>query len=144
MTRFIIATALLGLGTAALSQPASPATGTSFDQFAAKAREHLMAMDTDHDGKISKAEFAARAESMGGMRAMRHHDGDQAAAGGAAKHRDPSKMFDRLDTNHDGYLDATEMNAMLARRFARMDANHDGILTPDERHYMHDMAAPEQ
>jgi Ca2+-binding EF-hand superfamily protein len=53
-------------------------------------------------------------------------------------------MFARLDSNNDGYLDAPEVNAMLARRFARMDANHDGVLTGDERQAMRGMNAPEQ
>jgi Ca2+-binding EF-hand superfamily protein len=53
-------------------------------------------------------------------------------------------MFARLDTNKDGYLDASELTAMAAQRFARMDANHDGMLTPDERHAMPGATAPEQ
>jgi Ca2+-binding EF-hand superfamily protein len=40
-------------------------------------------MDTDHDGRISKAEFTGQ----------------------------KAKAFDRLDTNHDGYLDADEIRA---------------------------------
>jgi Ca2+-binding EF-hand superfamily protein len=53
-------------------------------------------------------------------------------------------MFDRFDTNHDGFIDGQELNAVLAQRFARMDANHDGVLTPDERHAMRGGNAPEQ
>jgi Ca2+-binding EF-hand superfamily protein len=126
MIKLTLAAALLGLATAALAQTpaATPAAGISFDQWAVKARERLMALDTDHDGRISRDEFAARASKMG-----KHGGG---------------RMFDRFDTNKDGYLDTTEINAMLARRFARMDANHDGMLTQDERHAMRGMNATEQ
>ena len=138
MTRIFAAAVLGGLATIASAQtppPAPPAGGLSFDAWSTRARERLMALDTDHDGKISKEEFAAR----GGM--MR---GGASAGGGAAPGFDPSRMFARLDSNNDGYLDAAEINAMLARRFARMDANHDGVLTDDERQAMRGMNAPEQ
>lgn len=46
-----------------------------------KHRGNLSAMDTDHDGRISFAEFTAREKAL----------------------------FDRLDTNHDGYLEASEL-----------------------------------
>ena len=58
------------------------------------------------------------------------------------------KMFARLDTNHDGFITAAEIDAMQAERaerikaradrfdpskaFARLDTNHDGNITPDE------------
>jgi len=140
MYKLAFAAALLGFATASVAQtPPAPADGTSFDTWAAKARERLMALDTDHDGKISKDEFAARGAMMHGR-----HGGDAASAGGDAPKHDGSRMFDRFDANHDGFLDATEINAVLARRFARTDANHDGVLTPDERHAMHGPNAPEQ
>ena len=144
MPKPILAAALLGLATAAVAQtaaPPAPADGTSFDAWAAKARERLVALDTDHDGKISKDEFAARGAMMG-----RHGGGDAApaSAGGDAPKHDGSRMFDRFDTNQDGFLDAQEVNAMLARRFARMDANHDNVLTPDERQAMRGANAPGQ
>ena len=104
------------------------AAGITFDHYAAKARERLMTLDTDHDGKISKDEFAARAAGMGGGNSG----------------RDPARMFARLDSNHDGFVDRAEMDAMLAQRFARMDANHDGVLTADERSAMRQGGGPEQ
>lgn len=144
MPKPILAAALLGLANAAVAQtaaPSAPADGTSFETWAAKARERLMALDTDHDGRISKDEFAARGAMMG-----RHRGGDAApaTAGADAPKHDGSRMFDRFDANHDGFLDAAEINAVLARRFARMDANRDGVLTPDERHAMRGPNASEQ
>jgi len=152
MRKPLIAAAVLGLATAAAAQtppaPAAPADGISFETWAAKARERLMALDTDHDGKISKEEFAARG-AMGGGRWGGRHGGQGGAMpastqGGDTPRHDGSRMFDRFDANHDGFLDATEINAVLAQRFARMDANHDGVLTDDERHAMRGGNAPEQ
>jgi Ca2+-binding EF-hand superfamily protein len=58
------------------------------------------------------------------------------------------KMFAKLDTNHDGFITAAEIDAVQAQRaermkaradrfdpskaFARLDSNHDGKITPDE------------
>lgn len=150
MRKHILAAALLGLATAAVAQTPPAADGVSFDQWAAKARDRLMALDANHDGKVSKDEFAARAGQMGGGRWGSRHGGQggampaSAQGGGDAPKHDGSRMFDRFDTNRDGFLDAAEINAVLAQRFARMDANHDGVLTPDERHAMRGANAPEQ
>ena len=142
MYKLAFAAALLGVATASIAQtPPAPADGTSFDTWAAKARERLMALDANHDGKISKDEFAARGAMMA---ARRGGDAAPASASGEAPKHDGARMFDRFDANQDGFLDATEINAVLARRFARVDANHDGVLTPDERHAMHGPNAPEQ
>jgi Ca2+-binding EF-hand superfamily protein len=145
MRKLTLAAALIGLATAAAAQTppaAAPADGASFETWAAHARERLMALDTDHDGKISKDEFAARSAMGGGHWGHRGNAG----GGGQAQPRahDGARMFDRFDTNHDGFIDGQELNAVLAQRFARMDANHDGVLTPDERHAMRGGNAPEQ
>jgi len=149
MTKLPLAAALIGLASAALAQtppaaPGAPADGVSFDAWAAKARERMMALDANHDGKISKDEFAARAGMMmGGRPAEAAAPGAASPAPGQGAERG-ARMFDRFDTNQDGFLDAQEVNAMLARRFARMDANHDNVLTPDERQAMRGANAPGQ
>lgn len=86
--------------------------GMTLVQFVGRQSERIMAADTDGDGKLSTSEFAA-----------------QARAGKI----DPSRLFDRMDTNHDGFLDKNEIRTALARRFERLDANHDGVVMPDER-----------
>lgn len=97
----------------AASPPAAPqAQGITLDQFLARQSGRIMAADTDGDGRVSKAEMMAM-PTRGG--------------------HDPSRMFDRMDANHDGYLDRAEIRAALTRRFQRMDKNGDGVLTPDER-----------
>jgi Ca2+-binding EF-hand superfamily protein len=139
MIKLPFAVALCGMAAAALAQmPPPAAAGMSFDQWSVHARERLMALDTDHDGKISKDEFAARGAMMG------HHRKGGAGEDANAPKPDGGRMFTRLDTNNDGYLDTTEINAMLASRFARQDANHDGVLTAEERHAMRERSAPEQ
>jgi hypothetical protein len=122
--RFLPILALAGIATAACAQD-KPA-GADFAAFSQKARERLMAADADKDGKLSRDEFTAAARARGAK-------------------NDGSKMFDRMDANHDGVLDAAEINSLLARRFARADADHDGVLTAEERQANRGMAArPEQ
>ena len=83
--------------------------------FQARYRDRLMRADTDHDGRISQAEFMAA-----------HQPGGQGRG-------NPIHQFEMLDSNHDGYVTPPEIDAVSAARFARMDANHDGVVTPEER-----------
>lgn len=107
--RLALLAALLAPAAVAAQSPA--ASGMTLDQFLSRQAGRIMAADTDGDGKVSRAEMSATAE----------------------RGRDPAKLFDRMDRNGDGYLDATEIRDALTRRFRRMDRNGDGILTPDER-----------
>lgn len=43
-----------------------------------------------------------------------------------------SRWFDRVDTNHDGFIDRAEFRADAERQFKAMDLDHDGEITPDE------------
>ena len=42
------------------------------------------------------------------------------------------KLFDRLDANHDGKLDAADRAAQLSAHFDMIDTNHDGQISRDE------------
>lgn len=68
-------------------------------------------MDTDGDGRVSKAEAQAAASRF-------------------------AERFDAMDANKDGYLDRADMQARMAERragfFAAADANRDGRLSRDE------------
>ena len=119
----------------------------------------MMAADTDHDGKISHAEFTAQAaahfakldangdgqisgdemkavmermpDAMGG----RHGPGDQ--PGGPMMPPPPgghhgAGMLERLDTNHDGKISRDEMRADMDKRFDKLDTNHDGFIDKAE------------
>lgn len=65
-------------------------------------------MDTDGNGSVSRAEAQAMA----------------------------TKMFDRLDANHDGKIDAADRALRQTERrtkmFEKLDANHDGSISKDE------------
>lgn len=102
------------IGVAAALSVAAAADGMSLQAFQAMVRERMMRGDADGDGKLSKAEWTA------------------SKAGARAK-VDPGTIFDRIDTNKDGYLEPEEIDALTAKRFERLDANHDGIVTMDER-----------
>ena len=106
----------LPLAFPACAQPASTAAGSgraglSLDLFVQRQTGRIMAADTDGDGKVSRAEVTATARNG----------------------RDPSRRFDAMDGDHDGYLEPAEIQAALTRRFHRFDRDGDGLLTPDER-----------
>lgn len=41
-------------------------------------------------------------------------------------------LWDRMDVNHDGKVDAADHDARLLERFAKWDTNHDGVISKDE------------
>lgn len=98
---------------AAAMAAAMPAMGRMFGGGAGAVFEGA---DTDHDGRISRAEFAAARD----------------------------RQFDRLDRNHDGVVSRDdfsrlmrfrpEAGARLDRWIAAADANHDGKVTRAELH----------
>jgi hypothetical protein len=111
--------------TTAPAPSASPAlkAGLSLSEFQARRERAILAADTDGDGKISLPEWRA-------YQAERRTRGGSAQS--ALAKTDPAKSFARLDVNHDGFIDRSELDALFARRFARLDHNKDGVLTPDE------------
>ena len=119
MIRFISIFAV-AFATAATAQD-KPA-GVDFATFSHAALARLMKADADRDGKLSRAEFVSIAKARGATNTG-------------------SRMFDRMDVNHDDVLDSAEINSLLVHRFARLDANHDGVLTAEERQSMRGMAA---
>ncbi len=109
----LLSTAAVAQNETAVPAPAPRMGGEmTHDQFINRQSERMMAADTNGDGKISRAEFAAQAR--GGK-------------------RDPGRLFDRIDANHDGYLDKGEIHAVVEQRFQRLDANKDGVITAEER-----------
>ena len=49
-----------------------------------------------------------------------------------------AKLFDRLDVNHDGKIDAADRNAHIDAMFDRLDTNHDGTISRDEFRAAHE------
>lgn len=133
----VVPSALL-IAAAVLAQtPPAPPSGMSLEQFLSIARGRIMDRDADGDGRISAAEFAAGGGARRGAKApvaTAHAAGAAMSTGDQpmAAMANP-RMFQRFDTNGDGYLDKAEVDAMLTKRFERMDANHDGIVTAAER-----------
>jgi Ca2+-binding EF-hand superfamily protein len=94
------------------------------------------ALDTDKDGKISKAEFEAN-QPQRLKAADANKDGTvtekefENFVVKQAKER-AGQMFARLDTNKDGKIDDADAKQIADTRFDRVDANHDGSITRDE------------
>ncbi len=83
-------------GAPPLSAPARVGVFPDTAAGARAARARLMALDTDHDGRFSKAEWLA-----GGRR---------------------ERIFDLMDTDHDGYLTMDELQAGMAKMRAMREA----------------------
>jgi Ca2+-binding EF-hand superfamily protein len=104
-----------------MSTTASAADSVDLATFQADARTKIMAADANKDGVLSESEWSARRDTVLGSA------GRQGAAGNVPR------VFRRLDTNGDGKLDASEIDAITAERFKRIDADHDGKVTQAER-----------
>ena len=96
--------------------------------------QHILErVDTDKDGKISKAEFDAEGSKLF---AKLDENGDGKIAQNEMPQRHWAKfggqMFDRMDTNHDGQVTKAEFEAAGDKMFQRMDKNGDGIIEKDE------------
>ncbi|MGA2262232.1 MAG: hypothetical protein ABSH28_12430 [Acidobacteriota bacterium] len=94
------------------------------------------ALDTNHDGVIDGTEIANAASAL--LTLDKNHDGkltpDELFGPRGGPGLGPSvenRLFNVLDANHDGIIDATEIaNASAALK--TLDKNQDGKLTPDE------------
>ncbi|MDG2533270.1 hypothetical protein P6144_06400 [Sphingomonas sp. HITSZ_GF] len=114
----------------------------------------LAAYDTNHDGKLPRAEYdAARAERFAATDADKDGsiseaeyvgeysarlDRQLAASGDSAEKqaeertrqiRQTHVRFGALDTNKDGRIDRAEYDAIAGRTFAEQDADKDGVIT---------------
>jgi Ca2+-binding EF-hand superfamily protein len=78
------------------------------------ARAHcekiFAAVDANADGRISKREFLAfiKAQPRPSRRDKTYMTSDIGLAVASIDGQDPRKVFDRLDKNHDGYIDRVE------------------------------------
>jgi Ca2+-binding EF-hand superfamily protein len=115
--------------------------------FAGPNAEHsadamFKSMDTDGDGRISRAEHAASAKKMFDKMDA-NHDGIVTAAEMDAFHamktdkpgKDGMSSADKIkamDTNGDGQLSQAEHEAGSDAMFTKMDTNNDGFLSPAE------------
>ena len=92
----------------------------SFEEFkAGRTNDRLMAADTNGDGTISAEEIAAWGT-----------DSEKKNAERLAKAKE--RMVSKLDTNEDGQIDASELEARQKEYFDKLDENEDGALTEEE------------
>ncbi len=155
MKTFLFATALAGtmLSTGATAQTPPTQIGggrgmmradtdgdgrISRTEALAQADERFTRMDANNDGKLCgdemphrrmpppPADGSAPPPPMGGKHMMKHDtDGD------GCRSRDEfraqaMKRFDKLDTNHDGFIDQSEMSAMRDRMMQMRERRHGG------------------
>ena len=110
------------------------------------------AVDTNHDGKITREELvAAQQRDLQQANAKIRQDLEAkfrqldtnkdgkltldeflAAAPPIKTAETPEQMLQRLDTNHDGKVSIDEFRAPQLATFNKVDANHDGVVTPAE------------
>lgn len=104
--------------------------------------KHFKMMDTNGDGKISRAEHAAGAKQMF-LKCDANHDGVVTAAemdaAAAAQGEKPGKhdktsaeKIQMIDQNGDGQLTTAEHEAGTETLFAKMDKDGDGFLSKEE------------
>ena len=146
----------LALGTPGGAQTAAPPAAApkpvARADFVKKIDGQFNAIDTDHDGALSKAELeAAEQKTLEQLNAVRQQrveaqfkqldtnkDGvlsvqEFGAAAPTLKiNETPEQLAQRLDTNKDGKVTADEFRAPQLASFAKVDADHDGVVTPAE------------
>ncbi|GJE18858.1 EF-hand domain-containing protein [Methylobacterium marchantiae] len=126
MTKTIVCLALstlLAVTAASAQTPAGTdppkgagAAGVDLATFLARNRTRLMRADADHDGRVSRAEWAAWWDARPGKGPY-----------------DPAGRFRAIDADGDGFLTAEEIDATSTKRFARLDADRDGRVVRAER-----------
>lgn len=147
-------------------------------EFDANRAATFARLDANHDGELTREEMRSGRPHRGGRGHGRHHGGGMHGFAGADANNDgnitreeflarPMQMFDRLDANHDGVIQASERpqrpehargegrervnpdtngdrqfsrsewTTMEASMFERLDANHDGRITHEEADAAH-------
>ncbi|GJD42279.1 hypothetical protein AFCDBAGC_0114 [Methylobacterium cerastii] len=90
--------------------------GVDLATFLTRNRTRMMRADTDHDGRVSRAEWSAWWEAHPGKGPY-----------------DPAGRFRAIDADADGFLTAVEIDAVSTKRFVRLDADHDRRVVRAER-----------
>jgi len=135
--RYAAAAALAAFGVTAIAESRLPSaraapgffTGAdsnrdgalSLDEMAAAVRQRFLALDGNHDGRVTPDELHRRS---GAADKGWHGPMDGPAGRG--------RMLERLDTNHDGKISRDEFLAPALAHFGRIDANHDGVIDQAE------------
>ncbi len=118
------------------------------NEAASAAMSRFDAADNDHDGRLSRDEVRSGVRGFVKARWQGHHHGMR--DGGMPGNGMHGGRFARLDQNGDGKLTWDEMTASARARFDALDTNHDGFIDDSEMtqargHWRHDDgAAPAQ
>ena len=139
------------IASAAIGQANAPKPVPRAD-FIKSIDSRFNAIDTNHDGFISKQEIIAEEQraivQINQARDQKmqaefkkldtNHDGQlsmqefMAAAPQVRVKETPDQALSGFDTNHDGKISADEFRAPQMAKFNKADLNHDGTVTPDE------------
>ena len=122
----LLASALALGSTTALAEGLSdlPDRPIARSEVVAVLDQQFRAMDSNHDGKISRSEFEAyrakqEAGGLSGKLAAFAHVG--------------ARWFDKADANGDGAVTRQEAAARPLKMFDVADVNHDGVISLEER-----------
>jgi hypothetical protein len=125
----VISALLLGSGAATTGRAQEFATGNK------PLNMDVDAMDTNHDGIISKDEFAAYGEKVWtaishGAPTVRVDDAGTAFATG-----NMTMKVEEMDTNHDGFISRSEFMAYGSRAFDKVKDQHGNLTLQDATKY---------
>lgn len=114
-----LAVAAPALAQRGMDMPDGPITRS---QVIDAVKTQFAAIDANHDGVVTQAEFQA------------YHDraGDQPQGGGPFG-RVGGRWFERADAKGDGQVTLEEAEARPLHFFDMADSNHDGVISPKER-----------
>jgi Ca2+-binding EF-hand superfamily protein len=97
------------------------------------AQDTFLRADTDHDGRLSVAEFMALRRAIFQIADIDHDDYLSAVE---YELLIVMEQVGWVDRNHNGRIELSELRDSLAKAFAQLDANHDGFLTAAEAAFM--------
>jgi Ca2+-binding EF-hand superfamily protein len=103
-------------------------------QMLAQVKKTFDLADTNHDGFMSRAEFAKR------MSAVVNREAPPTKADAQRMLDAANRAFNDVDANHDGKLSLAEASKRPLAAFDMMDTNHDGVLTVAEKAAAHQNA----
>jgi len=143
LTAAVLAALMTGVPYAAYAQEAPPPGGGMLmradadhdgnitrAEFLADVDQRFALVDANHDGRISAEERDAAREAM----TARRGGGDGPGRGGG--------MGARADTDGDGSISLAEQRAQATGRFDRLDADHDGNVDKTELAAMRGRGGP--
>ena len=102
-------------------------------QGSAIAQDTFLRADSDHDGRLSVAEFMALRRAIFEIADI---DRDESLSVVEFELLILMEQVGWVDHNHDGRIELSELRESLAKAFEQLDTNHNGQLTATEAAYM--------